>query len=103
VAGSAGSGSPAPALAPACGSPSAAVHGVPGIVSHRVLPDKRHILAKDVGGRISRWDVLAGGVVDQYGKIDIDEKEAELFDPKVRTLKPFSSSPSSSSSSPPLY
>jgi len=65
---------------PAASGPICVIKGVPGIVLHKVMTDRRHVLTKDTDGNVALWDVLTGGVVDSYGKVDFDTKERELFE-----------------------
>ncbi|GAX75270.1 hypothetical protein CEUSTIGMA_g2715.t1 [Chlamydomonas eustigma] len=62
--------------------PLMSIPGVPAITSFKVLNDRRHILSKDSEGNVELWDVLSGGVVQSYGKVVLEEKEKELFEPR---------------------
>lgn len=40
-----------------------------GIVLHKVMTDRRHVLTRDSGGCVALWDVLSGGMVESYGQV----------------------------------
>ncbi|GFR51816.1 hypothetical protein Agub_g14276 [Astrephomene gubernaculifera] len=61
-------------------SPVAVVPGVPGIVAHEVLADRRHVLTKDSAGLVALWDVLQGAQVASYGMVDLAAKAKELWE-----------------------
>ncbi|KAL6761193.1 WD40-repeat-containing domain protein [Haematococcus lacustris] len=65
---------------PLISGPSAVLQGMPPIVAHKVLSDRRHILTKDADGNVSRWDVLAGAETGRYGKVSMDDMERKLFE-----------------------
>ncbi|GFH26663.1 WD repeat domain-containing protein, partial [Haematococcus lacustris] len=65
---------------PLISGPSAVLQGIPPIVAHKVLSDRRHILTKDTDGNVSRWDVLAGAETGRYGKVSMDDMERKLFE-----------------------
>ena len=54
-------------------SPAATIEGLPGIVQHQVLADKRHVLTRDSAGQVALWDVVAGEQTRSYDKADFDE------------------------------
>eukprot|EP00798_Chlamydomonas_sp_ICE-L_P026919 gene26919-4542_t len=60
----------------AIGGPSNTIVGIPPIVEHKVMTDRHHVLTRDAEGTVALWNVLAGSMVDEYGK------EKELFEPK---------------------
>ncbi|KAJ1736320.1 hypothetical protein LPJ61_000106 [Coemansia biformis] len=45
-------------IVPVRAAPDETIHGRHGIRHHRILPNKRHVLAQDTQGRISLWDLL---------------------------------------------
>ena len=44
-----------------------------GLVSIRVLLDKRHVLTKDSEGIVQLWDVLAGAPIQQLGQVGMQK------------------------------
>jgi len=44
----------------------AAIPGVPGLVRHAVLNDRRRVLVQDAAGRLAVWDVLRGRAVARF-------------------------------------
>lgn len=52
-----------------------------GIIHHKVLNDRRHLLTKDSDGQVVLWDILSGQAVETYGAVDFAAKERELFKP----------------------
>ncbi|KAG2485008.1 hypothetical protein HYH03_016211 [Edaphochlamys debaryana] len=62
--------------------PAVTIPGVPGIIAHEVLTDRRHVLTQDARGHVALWDVLAGAPVVQYGKVDLEAKRRELWEPR---------------------
>ncbi|KAI8462810.1 MAG: WD40-repeat-containing domain protein [Monoraphidium minutum] len=63
----------------ASAAPAVTIPGAAALVAHRVLPDKRHVLTQDSGGAVARWDVLSGGIVENYGKADLAATERALW------------------------
>ncbi|PNH01648.1 WD repeat domain-containing protein, partial [Tetrabaena socialis] len=61
-------------------APAVVIAGNPGIVSHEVMADRRHVLTQDTWGRVALWDVLSGAPVTHYGKVDFDAKRRELWE-----------------------
>ncbi|KAJ2691004.1 hypothetical protein H4R19_006404, partial [Coemansia spiralis] len=53
---------PAPArnngAVPVRAAPDESIHGRHGLRHHRLLPNRRHVLAQDTQGRISLWDIM---------------------------------------------
>lgn len=66
---------------PAMRTPAARIYGAAGIIQHRVLNDRRHVLTRDSDGNVALWDVLAGSMAQQFGRTDLEKKEKELFEP----------------------
>ncbi|MEW5313442.1 MAG: hypothetical protein WDW38_005010 [Sanguina aurantia] len=61
-------------------APCATIVGHPGIVDHRVMSDRRTVLTKNMDGNVHLWDVHMGAPTHNFGKVDLDAKEAQLFD-----------------------
>ncbi|EFJ45589.1 hypothetical protein VOLCADRAFT_105880 [Volvox carteri f. nagariensis] len=62
--------------------PEATIPGIPALVAHEVLSDKRRVLTRDMGGHVGLWDVLQGTQVASYGKVDFGAKSQELWEPR---------------------
>ncbi|KAK7269263.1 hypothetical protein RIF29_21984 [Crotalaria pallida] len=60
--------------------PTLTIPGIPGIVQHEILNDKRHVLTKDTSGSLKLWEITKGVVVEDYGKVSFEEKKKELFE-----------------------
>lgn len=60
--------------------PTSVIPGAAGIVQHAILNDRRHVLTKDAAGIVKRWEITRGAVSDDYGKVNFEEKEKELFE-----------------------
>ncbi|KAJ2361396.1 hypothetical protein H4S02_011679, partial [Coemansia sp. RSA 2611] len=68
IEGAAGATSPAPmarqvavpgqGVVPVRAEPDESISGRHGLHRHRVLPNRRHVLAQDTAGRISLWDIM---------------------------------------------
>ncbi|KAJ0976181.1 hypothetical protein J5N97_018146 [Dioscorea zingiberensis] len=54
--------------------PSLTIPGIPGIVRHEILNDRRHVLTKDTAGSVKLWEITKGIVVS------FEEKKEELFE-----------------------
>ncbi|KAG2452302.1 hypothetical protein HYH02_003326 [Chlamydomonas schloesseri] len=67
---------------PLARSPAVVIPGVPALVAHEVLADRRHVLTRDSRGHVALWDVLTGAKVQSYGKVDMDAKRRELWEPR---------------------
>lgn len=48
---------------PAAIAPMRIIRGLPPVVAHRVLNDRRHVLTRDAEGGVELWDVMAGWVL----------------------------------------
>lgn len=55
---------PMPALPPAAGDDSIAIHGTPRLTDYKVLHNKRQVLVCDVCDQLALWDVTTGQCVD---------------------------------------
>lgn len=62
--------------------PTHETSGVPPLVQSAVLTDRRHVLTKDAQGNVELWDITTGAVAEHFGKVDFQQKEAELFAPE---------------------
>ncbi|GLI59159.1 hypothetical protein VaNZ11_000985 [Volvox africanus] len=62
--------------------PVASIPGIPAIVAHEVLADRRRVLTKDARGMVALWDVLLGTEIVLYGKADFHAKRRELWEPR---------------------
>jgi WD repeat-containing protein 48 len=60
--------------------PTSVIPGTAGIVQHAILNDRRHVLTKDAAGIVKRWEITRGAVIEDYGKVNFEEKEKELFE-----------------------
>ncbi|GAB4855426.1 hypothetical protein Ancab_024053 [Ancistrocladus abbreviatus] len=56
------------------------ITGIPAIVQHEILNNRRHVLTKDTSGCVKLWEIIRGAVVEDYGEISFDEKKEELFE-----------------------
>ena len=59
-------------------APTKVIAGVPGIVACAVTSDRMHVLSKDADGKVKRWNILQGKVVEDYGKADFDALIKEM-------------------------
>ncbi|CAI9301968.1 unnamed protein product [Lactuca saligna] len=60
--------------------PTLTVEGIPGIVQHEILNNRRHVLTKDNGGSVKLWEITKGVVIQDYGKVSFEKKKEELFE-----------------------
>ncbi|KAL2942439.1 WD repeat-containing protein 48 [Bienertia sinuspersici] len=60
--------------------PSVKVPGIPAIVQHEILNNRRHVLTKDTAGSVKLWEITKGILIEDYGKVSLDEKTKELFE-----------------------
>ncbi|KAH9688377.1 WD REPEATS REGION domain-containing protein [Citrus sinensis] len=51
--------------------PNFTIPGIPGIVQHEILNNRRHVLTKDAAGSVKLWEITRGVVVEDYGKVSI--------------------------------
>ncbi|XP_020254792.1 WD repeat-containing protein 48 isoform X2 [Asparagus officinalis] len=68
------------APAPVFKEPSMTIPGIPGIVQHEILNNRRRVLTKDAAGSVKLWDITRGIVIEDYGKVDFEEKKQALFE-----------------------
>ncbi|XP_058770498.1 uncharacterized protein LOC131644112 [Vicia villosa] len=60
--------------------PTLTIPGIPAIVQHEVLNNKRHVLTKDTSGSVKLWEITKGVAIEDYGRVPFDEKKEELFE-----------------------
>ncbi|KAK9732765.1 hypothetical protein RND81_04G020300 [Saponaria officinalis] len=60
--------------------PTLTIPGTPAIVQHEILNNRRHVLTKDTSGSVKLWEVTKGIVIEDYGKVQFDEKKEKLFE-----------------------
>ncbi|KAI8974896.1 WD40-repeat-containing domain protein [Pilobolus umbonatus] len=65
-------------LVPLRTTPDHVIEGKPGIISHLVLSDRRHVLTKDTHGVINMWDLAECKLIKTFGKSSFDEVAQEL-------------------------
>ncbi|KAL7614486.1 hypothetical protein Lser_V15G04995 [Lactuca serriola] len=61
-------------------APTLTIDGIPGIVQHEILNNRRHVLTKDNGGSVKLWEITKGVVIEDYGQVSFEEKKEELFE-----------------------
>ncbi|PIA61622.1 hypothetical protein AQUCO_00300858v1 [Aquilegia coerulea] len=66
--------------APVYQEPSLTIAGIPGIVQHEILNNRRQVLTKDTAGSVKLWDITKGVVIEDYGEVSFDEKKEKLFE-----------------------
>lgn len=63
-------------------APAVVIPGAPALTALRVLPDRRHVLTRDSGGRVALWDVLRGAPVEALPEgTDLAAAERALWRP----------------------
>lgn len=63
--------------------PQRRIHGLPGIIRHAVLNNRRHVLTQDDTGMLEVWDVTRGRQLESLGRVpfcDFDTQAAKLSD-----------------------
>ncbi|KAL2528481.1 Transducin/WD40 repeat-like superfamily protein [Forsythia ovata] len=60
--------------------PSLSIPGIPGIVQHEILNNRRHVLTKDTTGSVKLWEITRGVVIENYGEVSFEQKKEELFE-----------------------
>ncbi|VAI29553.1 unnamed protein product [Triticum turgidum subsp. durum] len=60
--------------------PSFTIPGVPAIVQHEIMNNRRHVLTKDTVGSVKLWEITRGAVIEDFGKVSFDDKKKELFE-----------------------
>ncbi|KAG6540955.1 hypothetical protein Mapa_017676 [Marchantia paleacea] len=61
-------------------SPASVIPGTAGIVRHAILNDRRRVLTKDAEGVLKLWEITRGSVIKDFGKVNFEDKEKELFE-----------------------
>ncbi|KAL2623623.1 hypothetical protein R1flu_003828 [Riccia fluitans] len=61
-------------------APASVIPGTAGIVRHAILNDRRHVLTKDAQDVCKLWEITRGSVIKDFGKVNFEEKEKELFE-----------------------
>ncbi|KAI7730838.1 hypothetical protein M8C21_026173 [Ambrosia artemisiifolia] len=59
---------------------TSSINGIPGIVQHEILNNKRHVLTKDNAGSVKLWEITRGVVIEDYGQVSFEKKKEELFE-----------------------
>jgi len=59
-------------------TPSATIPGLPGIVKHHILNNRRHVLTKDTADQVSLWDITKCTKLEDYGSVNFEEKIKEM-------------------------
>ncbi|KAL0135275.1 WD domain-containing protein [Mucor lusitanicus] len=65
-------------LTPLRTAPDYVIPGKPGITSHLILHNRRHLLTKDTNGEITMWDLTKCIQVKNFGKRDLEDVAAEV-------------------------
>ncbi|XP_057733258.1 uncharacterized protein LOC130948522 isoform X1 [Arachis stenosperma] len=65
---------------PAYKEPTLTIPGIPAIIQHEVLNNKRHVLTKDSSGSVKLCEITKGVVIEDFGKVSLEEKKEELFE-----------------------
>uniref|UniRef100_A0A7C9DCE0 [Myosin heavy-chain] kinase n=2 Tax=Opuntia streptacantha TaxID=393608 RepID=A0A7C9DCE0_OPUST len=60
--------------------PTLTIPGIPAIVQHEILNNRRHVLTKDTTGSVKLWEITRGVVIQDYGEVSFEEKKKELFE-----------------------
>lgn len=60
--------------------PTLTIPGIPAIVQHEILNNRRHVLTKDTAGSVKLWEITRGVVIQGYGEVSFEEKKKELFE-----------------------
>uniref|UniRef100_A0A0D9XX69 Uncharacterized protein n=1 Tax=Leersia perrieri TaxID=77586 RepID=A0A0D9XX69_9ORYZ len=60
--------------------PSSIIPGVPAIIQHEILNNRRHVLTKDTAGSVKLWEITRGAVIEDFGKVSFEDKKKELFE-----------------------
>ncbi|KAL5225180.1 hypothetical protein ABZP36_011819 [Zizania latifolia] len=65
---------------PVSKEPSFIIPGVPAIIQHEILNNRRHVLTKDTVGSVKLWEITRGAVIEDFGKVSFEDKKKELFE-----------------------
>ncbi|KAK3139399.1 hypothetical protein QOZ80_5AG0382600 [Eleusine coracana subsp. coracana] len=60
--------------------PSVVIPGVPAIIQHEIMNNRRHVLTKDTSGSVKLWEITRGAVIEDFGKVSFEDKKKELFE-----------------------
>ncbi|OEL31978.1 WD repeat-containing protein 48, partial [Dichanthelium oligosanthes] len=60
--------------------PSFVIPGVPAIIQHEIMNNRRHVLTKDTAGSVKLWEITRGAVIEDFGKVSFEDKKKELFE-----------------------
>ncbi|TVU27532.1 hypothetical protein EJB05_30151 [Eragrostis curvula] len=60
--------------------PSLVIPGVPAIIQHEIMNNRRHVLTKDTSGSVKLWEITRGAVIEDFGKVSFEDKKKELFE-----------------------
>nr|GEW03191.1 WD repeat-containing protein 48 [Tanacetum cinerariifolium] len=60
-----------PEKVPVYREPTFSIDGIPGIVQHEILNNRRHVLTKDDAGSVKLWEITRGVVLKDYGQVSI--------------------------------
>ncbi|XP_066356247.1 uncharacterized protein [Miscanthus floridulus] len=60
--------------------PSFVIPGVPAIIQHEIMNNRRHVLTKDTTGSVKLWEITRGAVIEDFGKVSFEDKKKELFE-----------------------
>jgi WD repeat-containing protein 48 len=58
--------------------PSQRIEGLPAIIKHDFLDNRREVLVQDTTGNVSVVDVTSGRETKKFGRVNFDEKRQEL-------------------------
>ncbi|KAJ2615406.1 hypothetical protein H4S08_001257 [Coemansia sp. RSA 1365] len=64
---------------PVRSTPDETIHGRHGLHRHRVLPNKRQVLAQDTQGRISLWDIMLCQRLHEFPTTEAEAAESTAF------------------------
>ena len=67
-----------PTIAPLQSRPIQTIKGHAAIMEHVVLNDQIRVLTKDRNGSVSLWDITTGCELQNYGKVELNDKLEEL-------------------------
>ncbi|KAJ2801736.1 hypothetical protein H4R20_003560, partial [Coemansia guatemalensis] len=66
-------------VVPVRSTPDEIIHGRHGLHRHRVLPNKRQVLAQDTRGRISLWDIMLCQRLHEFPATEAEAAKSTLF------------------------
>ncbi|KAL0092183.1 WD40-repeat-containing domain protein [Phycomyces blakesleeanus] len=58
--------------------PNSVIKGKPGITSHCVLNNRRHVLTQDTNGEVALWDLVKCTQIKRFGKQKLDRVAQEI-------------------------